>query len=1550
MIAFALTSTDTIHWLAILADAAAKGLAVLLLATTATILLRRSSAAVRHMTWTLSIAAIILIPLLSLALPQFQAPLLPDWIRAAGLVLTEPVAVASPRPATIEEPAGAPPTLTADYQVPTMEMPPIGLPQPAPLVVNTHDATAPPAPPVATSAPATHLHWSAWVLLAWLAGAALLLLPLLAGTGIVWRQTRRAQRIVCGHWLGLLDELRRQLGIGRRVVLLRSDRSNIPATCGIFRPRIILPGESDDWSLERRRIVLLHELAHIRRSDCLTQLLARLARVIYWFNPLCWLAGRMLRIEREQACDDLVLSSGQKASDYAQHLLEIASGLKSGMLAGYSSVAMARRSKLESRLLGILDSTRNRRAMTRIGIIIAGVLVVAIAVPLACMTANTERSSGSVCKAMKDVFECTIIVGGDPTSYISLATGQPLVMPIEARNPRDSIEWAARNEALTWSVGDTVGLAGFDMVANPLPSQVWDKPDILGQPGTLNQNLSHAKLGRPALFITGQSSFPATFAFKTRTGRVGLLQLTAYDRESRVLKFRFMSLPGLPLDASGRKFPAFVIFINNKRYGPTNGSSLVPPKGGVTEETGKSTCGHPGAVSQVEWKYLRTTDAGDEYEVTRRFPIDTAPRIEKKTVTYSGKPLTVFEDDIQRVLFLSREDYESITGGKSVVATTRPVTQPQNDNAFFEHIEVLAERPGIKIETSTEAAEAYSKAQAEARRASSKAMHENPTDRQQPEELRLSNWRKGLSAPFPIYEAFVRKYPLTPEGLDAMNLLGVEYVRVGRSEEGLRLLKAAIKLARGMPIENAMHLNICWALMESGQLDAAEERLNEILSVAAPTSLQEWRTYGGTRLMAQEYLGEVAAKRGRLDEADELLKTVGDTAFAEAKKYPSQSDFFASYAGHAYTRRIILLLKRESPHLARARNLAEEFRALFPDYKGPGFTYEAMLTYLNAATQPASKSSVGVYLITGRPKDVPFEKVPLADFTLADEPLISDSDIFDYDWETHTIRLKDQAVADRILKRQGVGDADAFVVVANGQLLYAGMMMSSISSYLPHTPIIHVGYAFEEHQPAQAVRIYPSPWSGAPDPRSDARLKESLQELHLLRSPEPSAGPKEESVLQFAERFLALILAGDKGAGDLMAADFDPQAWRLVVWHSWDDHANEVKAEFQALRTKGSSALDKSTRDSWNHAVVSPIGTGETRARAVVHIGNRSLLLSRENGQWRVAGLLYTGSSLHGLDWLADSPITSPGNAWGDVMCLTFRKHDLAEKPIYVDIDTGKTFAAQNGLATPEWIKANGIDIALGATGPLPPGVRYYRPEGPMCFDLQASSAFTSGLVTPVVSQAILAGRSKGTGHFGGAFIVKTREGTIGLLDAWSTGLKFIPLTQAGMKLALQPLNPHDTACLFLLGTRNPIPPKDAAKHLVATISAPKLDADAASHIVNDMAGMWNLSPVAFRVLRATDREALAVTFPSVRYENNHCYLRAIAIRLSKPADRWLVDDVSALQNEQIEAAIQAFDERHPPAVGWSQRPPDPADCRVAARASVDTCGKRLLLISNRAG
>ena len=153
-----------------------------------------------------------------------------------------------------------------------------------------------------------------------------------------------------------------------------------PVVAGLTRTIVLLPAAALDWDAERRRTVLLHELAHVRRGDLRVQALAQLACTAYWFNPLAWVAASHLRSERERACDDEVLRSGARPSTYAQHLLEITRGLQTSHLPA-AALAMSRPTELEGRLIAVL-STRDRmpahwtRWVVTLGLSIAAIALV----------------------------------------------------------------------------------------------------------------------------------------------------------------------------------------------------------------------------------------------------------------------------------------------------------------------------------------------------------------------------------------------------------------------------------------------------------------------------------------------------------------------------------------------------------------------------------------------------------------------------------------------------------------------------------------------------------------------------------------------------------------------------------------------------------------------------------------------------------------------------------------------------------------------------------------------------------------------------------------------------------------------------------------------------------------------------------------------------------------------------------------------------------------------------------------------------------------------
>lgn len=173
-------------------------------------------------------------------------------------------------------------------------------------------------------------------------------------------------------------------------------------TAGVLRPVIVLPAQAETWARTRRRLVLSHELAHVKRWDSLIEVLGFAATALHWFNPLAWIALNRLRIERERDCDNAVLNSGAKPSDYASLLMEIATDMQRRSKPMWQIATVSEGSSLKDRLLSILDPKINRRNGNLGSMFMIGVLVVAFTIPLSgsrlWKTAVVELAGGDDAK------------------------------------------------------------------------------------------------------------------------------------------------------------------------------------------------------------------------------------------------------------------------------------------------------------------------------------------------------------------------------------------------------------------------------------------------------------------------------------------------------------------------------------------------------------------------------------------------------------------------------------------------------------------------------------------------------------------------------------------------------------------------------------------------------------------------------------------------------------------------------------------------------------------------------------------------------------------------------------------------------------------------------------------------------------------------------------------------------------------------------------------------------------------------------------------------
>jgi TonB family protein len=250
----------------------------------------------------------------------------------------------------------------------------------------------------------------------WALGAIVGMAALLFGFARLRHLARTARRMTDRRWRAHVDAISDELGLSRPVLLLESRDPHLLVVWGVWRPRVLLPSVARDWPDARVRLVLTHELAHVRRGDWVVQCLAELMRAVYWFNPVVWKACARLRRESDQACDDMVLSAGVDGPEYAAHLVDIARVLRR-QRAWTPALAMAHTSGFERRIQAMLNTQLNRRPLSRWTHALTVVGCLSLAVPLAALTAVQAALvtfTGSVLDPSNAVLPNTVVTLTNP--------------------------------------------------------------------------------------------------------------------------------------------------------------------------------------------------------------------------------------------------------------------------------------------------------------------------------------------------------------------------------------------------------------------------------------------------------------------------------------------------------------------------------------------------------------------------------------------------------------------------------------------------------------------------------------------------------------------------------------------------------------------------------------------------------------------------------------------------------------------------------------------------------------------------------------------------------------------------------------------------------------------------------------------------------------------------------------------------------------------------------------------------------------------------------
>jgi TonB family protein len=274
------------------------------------------------------------------------------------------------------------------------------------------------------------------------------------------------------------------LEIPDSITVAKADRAKVAMTLGIRAPLIVLPANYRQWPVSRLRVVLLHELAHVRRRDCLLQWLPQIVCALHWFNPLAWFAREQMLCEAERASDDAVLLDGASGAAFARDLLDIAetSGLK-----GADPMFITITTRIERRIAQLLNASTNRKPLTHAHVFGALVLVVAALLPLAAIRAQDSTQTGTLSGVVTDPTGAVI---ANATINISGPSGNVVV----AVDPVGS--WTARNlPPGTYQV--EVSVPGF---------AVFRQTNITVSPGGSIQVRQPLAIGQMAERITVQGS------------------------------------------------------------------------------------------------------------------------------------------------------------------------------------------------------------------------------------------------------------------------------------------------------------------------------------------------------------------------------------------------------------------------------------------------------------------------------------------------------------------------------------------------------------------------------------------------------------------------------------------------------------------------------------------------------------------------------------------------------------------------------------------------------------------------------------------------------------------------------------------------------------------------------------------------------------------------------------------------------------------------------------------------------------------------------------
>jgi bla regulator protein BlaR1 len=197
------------------------------------------------------------------------------------------------------------------------------------------------------------------IVLVYLIGISFQLIVLLSGYQKLKQLKQASTLAVPAEWKAIFELTLSQLKINKSVKFYLSAKVNVPLVVGYFKPVVLFPVVlATQLDAKQVEAILIHELSHIRRNDYLINLVKTCIETLLFFNPFVWLTTKFIHIEREHACDDLVVNFTGTPLTYAHALLKLEL-LKDKQTPALSLAATGTNQHLYQRIKRITDMKTN---------------------------------------------------------------------------------------------------------------------------------------------------------------------------------------------------------------------------------------------------------------------------------------------------------------------------------------------------------------------------------------------------------------------------------------------------------------------------------------------------------------------------------------------------------------------------------------------------------------------------------------------------------------------------------------------------------------------------------------------------------------------------------------------------------------------------------------------------------------------------------------------------------------------------------------------------------------------------------------------------------------------------------------------------------------------------------------------------------------------------------------------------------------------------------------------------------------------------------------